>query len=89
MPSSKVRAALGALGVILLTESTHAQGMSHGAKGSRQQNDQQTAQKKQQAEALDKAYRAGLDRIPDNTKKQDPWDNMRDHAPSSNGTRPK
>jgi hypothetical protein len=44
--------------------------MSHGGKGSRQQNDQQTAQKKQQAEALDKAYRAGLDRIPDSTKKR-------------------
>jgi hypothetical protein len=29
---------------------------------------------KQQSEALDKAYRTGLDRIPDITKKQDPWE---------------
>jgi hypothetical protein len=62
--------------------------MSRGGKGSRQQNDQQTAQKKQKAEALDKAYQAGLDRIPNTTKKQDPWDNMRD-APASSSTRPK
>ena len=83
MSSSKVRAALVALGVILSSGSTHAQGMSHGGKGSRQQNDQQTAQKKQQSEALDKAYRAGLDRIPDSTKKQDPWENMRSESASS------
>jgi len=57
--------------------------MSHGGKGSRQQNDQQTAQKKQQAEALDKAYRAGLDRIPDSTKKHDPWENMRGDSSST------
>jgi hypothetical protein len=37
----------------------------------------------QQAEALDKAYRAGLDRVPDSTKKQDPWENMRTDSASS------
>jgi hypothetical protein len=51
--------------------------MPRGGKGSRQQNDQQSAQKKKQADELDKAYRAGLDRIPNSTKKDDPWANMR------------
>ena len=44
-----------------------------GEKARKQQDQQQTAQKKKDAEALDKAYQAGLDRIPDAAKKQDPW----------------
>jgi hypothetical protein len=52
--------------------------MSRGGKGSKQQNDQQTVQKKKNAEALDKAYREGLDKIPDATQKQDPWADVRD-----------
>ena len=54
-------------------------------KGSKQQDQQQTAQKKKDAEALDKAYQAGLDRIPDAAKKQDPWQNIR----NSSGQKPK
>jgi hypothetical protein len=67
-----------ALGVVTLVTPACSQGMSRGGKGSKQQNEQQTAQKKKDAEVLDKAYRAGLDRIPDATKKQDPWVNIRD-----------
>jgi hypothetical protein len=87
--SRKVRTVLVAVTVVFLTVPANSQGMSRGGKGSRQQNDQQTAQKKQKAEALDKAYQAGLDRIPDTTKKQDPWDNIRGVAPASSSTRPK
>ena len=67
-----------AAGVVLLAMPAYSQGMSRGGKGSKQQNAQQTAQKRKDAEALDKAYRAGLDRIPDASKKQDPWENIRD-----------
>jgi hypothetical protein len=38
---------------------------------------------------LDKAYRAGLDRIPDSTKKGGPWENMRGTQPTSQGTKSK
>src|SRR5262249_17578566 len=60
-----------------LATPANSQGMSRGGKGAKQQNEQQTAQKRKNAEALDKAYQAGLDRIPDSTKKQDPWENIR------------
>jgi hypothetical protein len=66
-----------ALNLVLLSMPAHSQGMSRGGKGSRQQNEQQTAQEKKDAQALDKAYRAGLDRIPDAPKQQDPWANIR------------
>lgn len=70
-----------AFGVVLWAMPAYSQGMSRGGKGSKQQNQEQTAQKKKDAEALDKAYRAGLDRIPDAAQKQDPWENIR--TPSS------
>ena len=76
----RARNVLIALSLVLLSMPAHSQGMSRGGKGAKQQNEQQTAQKKKDAEALDKAYRAGLDRIPDATKKQDPWENVRDPA---------
>ena len=70
-----------AVGVVWWAMPAYSQGMSGGGKGSKQQNQEQTAQKKKDAEALDKAYRAGLDRIPDAAQKQDPWANIR--TPSS------
>jgi hypothetical protein len=66
-----------ALGVVMLALPAYPQGMSRGGKGGKQQNEQQSVQKKKDAEALDKAYRAGLDRIPDAARKQDPWENIR------------
>jgi cell division protein FtsB len=79
------RCVLIALSLVLLAMPAYSQGMSRGGKGGKQQNDQQTAQRKKDAEALDKAYRAGLDKIPDAGKKQDPWQNIRDPS----GQKPK
>jgi hypothetical protein len=73
-------AVLIALGVAPLTIPAHAQGISRGGKGGKQQNEQQGAEKRKKAEALDKAYQAGLDRIPDSSKKQDPWENIRNSS---------
>ena len=56
------QSALITLGVVSLAMPAYSQGMSRGGKGGKQQNEQQTVQKKKDAEALDKAYRAGLDR---------------------------
>ena len=79
------QSALITLGMVSLAMPAYSQGMSRGGKGGKQQNEQQTVQKKKDAEALDKAYRAGLDKIPDASKKQDPWDNIRDPS----GQKPK
>jgi hypothetical protein len=69
-----------ALGVVMLALPVYAQGMSRGGKGGKQQNEQQSTQKRKDAEALDKAYRAGLDRIPDAVGKQDPWEDIRNSS---------
>jgi hypothetical protein len=74
-----------ALCVVLSAMPAYSQGMSRGGKGGKQQSEQQSVQKKKDAEALDKAYRAGLDRIPDAARKQDPWENIR----SSSGQKTK
>jgi hypothetical protein len=76
----RVQSVMIAIGVVLLAMPAYSQGMSRGGKGSKQQNEQQTAQKRKDVEALDKAYRAGLDRIPDAAKKQDPWENIRNSS---------
>jgi hypothetical protein len=87
--NKRVRILLVSLLAVPLTIPVHAQGQSRGGKGARQQNDQQSAQKKKQADELDKAYRAGLDRIPNSTKKEDPWENMRGTASPSQGAKSK
>jgi hypothetical protein len=65
----RAQSVLIAVGLIVLAMPAHSQGMSRGGKGSKQQDQQQTAQKKKDAEALDKAYQAGLDRILGASKK--------------------
>ena len=81
----RAQSVLIAVGLVLVAMPAHSQGMSRGGKGSKQQDQQQTAQKKKDAEALDKAYQAGLDRILGASKKQDPWENIR----NSGGQKPK
>jgi hypothetical protein len=76
----RAQSVLIAIGMVLVAMPAYSQGMSRGGKGSKQQNEQQTVQKRKDAEALDKAYRAGLDRIPDASKKQDPWENIRNSS---------
>jgi hypothetical protein len=76
----RTQSVLIVVGLILLAMPAHSQGMSRGGKGSKRQDQQQTAQKKKDAQALDKAYQAGLDRIPDASKKQDPWQNIRNSS---------
>jgi hypothetical protein len=71
-----VRALLAGLAIALLASAAFAQG---GARGpGKMEQREQAAQQKRKAEEADKAYRAGLDKIPDaaNTK-QDPWAAMR------------
>jgi hypothetical protein len=87
--NQRVRILLVSLLAVLLAIPAYAQGQARGGKGARQQNDQQSAQKKKQADELDKAYRAGLDRIPNSTKKEDPWDNMRGTESTSQGAKSK
>jgi hypothetical protein len=65
-----VRALIVGLAVVLLVTPALAQGRRGGGKP--EQREQAAAQKRKTEEA-DKAYRAGLDKIPDANVKQDPW----------------
>jgi hypothetical protein len=70
-----MRALVAGLAVALLVTPALAQGHQRGA-GKADQREQGAQQKKKAAE-IDKAYRAGLDKIPDASVKQDPWAAMR------------
>ena len=60
--------------IAILTAPAYAQMRGKGAKHSGSQ--QQTAEQKQKAAEAEKAYKAALDKIPDQ-KKSDPWGSMR------------
>jgi hypothetical protein len=70
-----MRALVAGLVVALLVTPALAQGRQRGA-GKAEQGEQ-AAQQKRKAEEADKAYRAGLDRIPNANTKQDPWADVR------------
>ncbi len=70
-----MRALIAGLAITLLVTPALAQGAAR-APGKMEQREQAAAQKRKTEEA-DKAYRAGLDKIPDANTKQDPWADMR------------
>ncbi len=73
----------------LLTLSAHAQGLT-GA-GKRGQNEQAAdkQRREQKAAEAEKAYKAGLDKIPNAETKQDPWADVRGATPGKNNTKSK
>jgi hypothetical protein len=70
-----VRALIAGVAVALLVTPAFAQGHQRGAGKADQR--EQGAQQKKKADEIDKAYRAGLDKIPDASVKQDPWAGVR------------
>jgi hypothetical protein len=70
-----MKALIAGLAVALLVTPALAQGHQRGA-GKAEQSEK-AAQQKRKAEEVDKAYRAGLDKIPDANVKQDPWAGVR------------
>jgi hypothetical protein len=70
-----MKALIAGFAVVLLVTPVLAQGHQRGG-GKHEQREQAAAQKRK-AEEVDKAYRAGLDKIPDANVKQDPWAGVR------------
>jgi hypothetical protein len=70
-----MRALIAALAITLLAGSALAQGHQRG--GGKPEQREQAAAQKRKAEEADKAYRAGLDKIPDANVTQDPWAGVR------------
>ena len=70
-----MKAVIAALAITLLTVPALAQ-RGDRSPGSMEQREKAAAQK-HKAEEADKAYRAGLDKIPDANMKQDPWAGVR------------
>jgi hypothetical protein len=69
-----MRALTAGIAIALLITPALAQGHQRGGKP--EQREQAAAQKRK-VEEVDKAYRAGLDKIPDASVKQDPWAGVR------------
>jgi hypothetical protein len=70
-----MKALIAGLVVALLVTPALAQGRQRG--GGKPEQREQAAAQKRKAEEADKAYRAGLDKIPDANTKQDPWAGVR------------
>ena len=70
-----MKALIAALAVVLLVTPALAQ-RGERSPGSMEQREKAAAQKRK-AEEIDKAYRAGLDKVPDANVKQDPWAGVR------------
>jgi hypothetical protein len=85
----QVRVLLVIGATVLLTVAAHAQGMS-GA-GQRGQGEQALDQQRRQQKAAeaDKAYKSGLDKIPNANTKQDPWADMRGTEAGKSTSKPK
>ena len=71
-----MRALIAALAIALLAAPALAQ-HGHQRGGGKPEQREQAAAQKRKAEEIDKAYRAGLDKIPDANVKQDPWAGVR------------
>jgi hypothetical protein len=84
-----VRVFLAIVAIALLTGAAHAQGMT-GA-GKRGQNEQAADQQRRQQKAAEaeKAYKAGLEKIPNADTKQDPWADVRSAQPGKSNTKSK
>jgi hypothetical protein len=66
---------IAGLAVALLVTPALAQGHQRG--GGKMEQGEKAAAQKHKAEEIDKAYRAGLDKIPDANVKPDPWAGVR------------
>ena len=84
-----VRVFLAIMAIALLTGAAHAQGLT-GA-GKRGQNEQAAdkQRREQKAAEAEKAYKAGLDKIPNADTKQDPWAGVRGPQPGKSNTKSK
>jgi hypothetical protein len=84
-----VRVFLAIMAIALLTGAAHAQGLT-GA-GKRGQNEQAADQQRRQQKAAEaeKAYKAGLEKIPNADTKQDPWADVRGAQPGKSNTKSK
>jgi hypothetical protein len=84
-----VRVFLAIVAIALLTGAAHAQGMT-GA-GKRGQNEQAADQQRRQQKAAEaeKAYKAGLEKIPNADTEQDPWADVRSAQPGKSNTKSK
>jgi hypothetical protein len=72
-----MRALITGLAVALLVTPALAQGHQRGGGGGKPEQREQAAAQKRKADEIDKAYRAGLNKIPDANVKQDPWAGVR------------
>jgi hypothetical protein len=68
-----MRILVASVAMALMMVSAHAQDMGKATKHQRTQKTQDTAKMK----ADEQAYKEALKRIPDSTKKVDPWQNVR------------
>jgi hypothetical protein len=85
----QVRVFLVIVAAALLTGAAHAQGMTGaGKRGQNEQAIDQQRQKQKAAEA-EKAYKAGLDKIPNAGAKSDPWADMRGSETGKSNTKSK
>jgi hypothetical protein len=72
-----MRALVAGLAIALLATPALAQGHQRGGGGGKPEQREQAAAQKRKADEIDKAYRAGLNKIPDANVKQDPWAGVR------------
>ena len=81
-----MRVVLAIMAIALLTGAAHAQGLT-GA-GKRGQNEQAAdkQRREQKAAEAEKAYKAGLEKIPNSETKQDPWADVRGATPGQSYT---
>jgi len=81
-----VRVFLAIIAIALLTVAAHAQGLT-GA-GKRGQNEQAAdkQRREQKAAEAERAYKAGLEKIPNSETKQDPWADVRGATPGKSNT---
>jgi hypothetical protein len=70
-----MKALIAGVAIALLV--TPALGQGHQRGGGKMEQGEKAAQQKRKAEEIDKAYRSGLDKIPDASIKQDPWAGVR------------
>jgi hypothetical protein len=70
-----MRALIAGLAFALLVAPAFAQGHQRG--GGKMEQGEKAAAQKRKADEIDKAYRAGLDKVPDSNVKQDPWAGVR------------
>ncbi|MGO9358546.1 MAG: hypothetical protein ACLP1D_12870 [Xanthobacteraceae bacterium] len=70
-----MRKVLFALALVVLAGPAAAMGGHNKGAGTTSDADKTAAAKK--AKEIERAYKEALKRIPDSTKKQDPWGNMR------------